>query len=102
MLKAIEKSTKTSGREDIVMTTRADRELREFRALITQYSAAAHALNARKRELAEMISAERNVDKIKELELRKSTIEAERYEVLDDMRALISYVKEREKCTGAR
>ena len=87
-----------SRRSKIVMTSRGDSGLREFRELISQYSAVAHALNARKRKLAEEIKAERDVEKLKNLVLRKSTVEAERYEVLADMRAMISYVKEREKC----
>ena len=45
--------------------------------------------------------SERDVEKIKDLELRKTTVEAERYEVLADMRELIAYVSEREKCAKA-
>lgn len=98
-------NSKRSGR-NIVMSTNtagkspAETQLDEFRELISQYSAVAHRLMEHKRRLAAEISCERNVDRIKELELRKSTVEAERYEVLEDMRALISYVREREKCHG--
>lgn len=94
--------TKNTGQvKNIVMSKGgAEARLDEFRELISQYSATAHALMERKRLIAAELKVERDVNRIKELELRKSTIESERYEVLEDMRALISYVKEREKCHG--
>lgn len=94
--------SKNAGQtKNIVMSKGgAEARLDEFRDMISLYSATAHALMERKRQIVAELKAERDVNKIKELELRKSTIEVERYEVLDDMRALISYVKEREKCHG--
>ena len=94
-------SQKVGQTKNIVMSKGgAEAQLDEFREMISQYSATAHALMERKRQIVAELKAERDVNKTKELELRKSTIEAERYEVLEDMRALISYVKERENCHG--
>ena len=94
-------SQKNERTKNIVMSKGgAEARLDEFREMISQYSAAAQALMERRRQIAAELKSERDVNKIKELELRKSVIEQERYEVLDDMRALISYVKERENCHG--
>ena len=80
----------------------AEARLDEFREMISGYSAVAKGLAEHRKKLSAMIKEERDVNKKRELELRKSTVEAERYEVLEDMRALISYVKEREKCHGKK
>lgn len=87
------------ARRSIVMTSSDG--LADFRRMIDRYSAEAHALNRKKQELSQLLRSERDVEKIKDLELRKSTVEAERYEVLADMRELIAYVSEREKCAKA-
>lgn len=100
------KIIESEAKRNIVMTTNtagkapAQSQLDEFRDLISQYSAVARTLMDQRRKLVAEIKNERDVDKLRELELRKSTIESERYEVLEDMRALISYVREREKCHG--
>ena len=94
-------SQKAEQTKNIVMSKGgAEARLDEFREMIAQYRAIAGALMERRRGIVDELKTERNINKIKELELRKSVIEAERYEVLDDMRELISYVKEREKCHG--
>lgn len=94
-------SQKAEQTKNIVMSKGgAEARLDEFREMIAQYRATAGALMECRRRIVEELKTERNINKIKELELRKSVIEAERYEVLDDMRELISYVKEREKCHG--
>ena len=83
-------------RQSIKITENND-PLDEFREMIRAYSAAAHALNRKKQELLDELKTETDVERRKDLELRKNTLEAERYEVLDDMRSLIGYVAEREK-----
>ena len=69
-----------------------------LKEMIASYSREAVRLAEYKRRLAEQIKAERDVDTLKELELRKSTVEAERYEILDDLRSMIRYETERGKC----
>lgn len=61
------------------------------------YHKEAARLNEYRRKLIQMIKAERDVDRLKDLEQRKSVIEAERYEIIDDLRALNSYIAERRR-----
>lgn len=97
-------ASKNMGRTNNIVMSKGGAETRldEFREMIAEYSAVAKRLFEHRKKLAAMIKEERDVNKIRELELRKSTVEAERYEVLDDMRELISYVGEREKCHGKK
>ena len=69
-----------------------------FKNMIASYSLEARRLAEYKKRLAEQIRSERDTDKLRELELRKNTVEAERYEILADIRAMISYEAERDKC----
>ena len=100
----IKNSTKKDMISDIERAQRNERivmsgtdRLDEFRRMIEQYSATAHDLNHKKVELAAMMETERDVERLKDLKLRLTTVEAERYEVLEDLRGLIGYVKEREE-----
>lgn len=97
-------ASKTMSKTNNIVMSRggAAAQLDEFREMIAEYSAVAKRLFEHRKMLAAMIKDERDVNKIRELELRKSTVEAERYEVLDDMRELISYVGECEKCHGRK
>lgn len=70
--------------------------------MIKQYREEARRLYERGREIAAMIKDEHDTEKIKLLEVRKATLDAERYEVLGDMREMISYERERDKCGSAR
>lgn len=87
-------------RSKIVMTQCERDCLDEFRELIADYSKQAHALNERRRQIMSELETEDDIEKRKSLELRKSVLEQERYEILDDMRSMILYVKERsdKKC----
>lgn len=66
--------------------------------MIVEYGREARRLAEYKKRLAEEMKAERDTDRLRELELRKTTVETERYEILADMKAMISYEAERSKC----
>lgn len=85
-----------SRRQNIVMS-RGTGEIAEFKEAVRAYKAVACGLLKRKEELNAQKKTTRDVDKIKELDLRISTLDAERYEVLADMRSMMEYIKEREK-----
>ena len=69
-----------------------------IKEMIAEYGREAKRLAEYKKKLIEEIKAEHDVDRLHELELRKDTVEAERYEILADMKAMISYEAERSKC----
>lgn len=70
----------------------------KIKEMIAEYGREARRLAEYKKRLTEEMKTERDVDKLHELELRKNTIEAERYEILADMESMMSYETEREKC----
>lgn len=72
--------------------------MKSIREMIAEYGREARRLSEYKKRLAEEIKLERDTDRLRELELRKSTVEAERYEILADMKAMLSYEEERSKC----
>lgn len=65
-----------------------------FDEMIKNYTAEADRLFEYRRKLIEEIKRERDVDRLHNLEERKALIEVERYEILDDLKAILSYVKE--------
>ncbi len=70
--------------------------LSDYRNMLRNYIADARALADLKNRLRERLSAETDVDKRKDLELRIYTADTERYEILADMRGIMSYISERE------
>ncbi len=71
--------------------------MEEFVMMAERYRREAARLNEYRLRLARLLADERDVDKRKDLELRKAVVEAERYEILDDLRALNRYIDERRK-----
>lgn len=70
--------------------------MREFYEMINSYKEAAKRLAERRRQLAEEIKVEWDTDRLHLLEQRAALLDTEKYEILQDMRAIQSYVKERE------
>lgn len=71
--------------------------MEEFRKMAAEYRREAARLSEKRRELAEKIKAERDLEVVKDLELRKSVIEAERSEILEDLGDITLYLEERER-----
>lgn len=95
-------SEERARRNSIRMSSENKSRISPIYELIDQYGKTAGELFRKKKELEGMLVKERDVERIKDLKLRKSTIEQERYEVLADMREMISYVKERENAKEER
>lgn len=68
----------------------------EFYEMIKRYQAEAKKLEERRRVLAEEIKNEWDTDRLHLLEQRAALLDTERYEILQDLRAISAYVKERE------
>lgn len=73
-------------------------KLSDIKRMIAEYNHEAKRLAEYKKRLEAEMKEERDTDKLRELELRKSTVEAERYEILADMKEMIAYETERSKC----
>lgn len=70
--------------------------LTDFKEMIKAYGAEARRLADYRKKLSAKISTETDVFKLRELLLRKSTVESERYEIIDDIRSLLEYERARE------
>ncbi len=68
----------------------------DFKEMIKAYGAEARRLADYRKKLSAKISTETDVFKLRELLLRKSTVESERYEIIDDIRSLLEYERARE------
>lgn len=66
--------------------------MKNFKEMIKEYGREASRLAKYKKALEEKMRLETDVDKRKDYELRINTLEAERYEILADMRAMMLYV----------
>lgn len=64
-----------------------------IKEMIAEYGREAKRLMEYKKRLAEMMRLETDVGKLPDYELRINTVEAERYEILADIRAMMAYVE---------
>ncbi len=71
---------------------KGDKGLKE---MIENYRREAETLNRYRQILAQKIALETDPDRLRELELRKETVEAERFEMIEDIRAMASYIAAR-------
>lgn len=65
--------------------------------IIEDYYKQAELLKAYSQKLSIQLSKERNIDKLHELEARKATLDAERYEIMRDMRDILKHLSEEEQ-----
>lgn len=70
----------------------------EFKKMIKEYGREAAKLAQYKKELKLKMSEETDPDRLADYELRIKTADAERYEILADMKAMMSYEAEMQKC----
>lgn len=70
--------------------------MNEFYEMIKEYQSVAKRLDERRKQLAEEIKTECDLDRLRLLEQRMALIETEKYEVTEDLKALKAYVRERE------
>lgn len=74
--------------------------MEEFIQMAENYRAEAARLYEYRRRLASEIKTERDPDRLHILEEKKAVAEAERYEIIDDLRHIRDYISERKKHGG--
>lgn len=70
--------------------------MKEFYEMMSRYRSEAKRLEERRKQLSEEIKNEWDTDRLHLLEQRAALLDTERYEILQDLRAISAYVKERE------